>query len=91
MSLTHLYILVTCIYSFTAKHSVPRCFIGGRNVPEVHHGNAQRGMECPAKGSCNHCGLAFDEERIWLCSFVAPFRVLGSTVINAWVIGLRIV
>ena len=35
----------------------------------------------------DHCGLAFDEERIRLCSYVAPFRVLGGTVINAWVIG----
>ena len=35
----------------------------------------------------DHCGLALDKERIWLCSYVAPFRVRGSTVINAWVIG----
>ena len=57
------------------------------NVPEVHRGIAQRGMECPAKGRHDHCGLSFDEERIRLCSSVAPVRVLGSTVINAWVFG----
>ena len=62
-----------------------RCFVGGHNVPEVHRGNAQRGMECPANGRCDHCGLAFDEESIRLCSYVAPFE-LGGTVINAWVI-----